>query len=83
MLLIATTDEHGRHVDREQLERTGIEPGSRALVEIRHCTEEDWVAGERTFACGEEMLAPSGRALRAPRRRSAPYDAYGWFCLAP
>lgn len=49
MHLIATTDEHGLHIDCEQLERTGIEPGSRALVEIRHCTEEDWMAGERTI----------------------------------
>jgi hypothetical protein len=35
MHLIATTDEDGLHVDREELERTGIEPGSHALVEIR------------------------------------------------
>lgn len=28
MHLIATTDEHGLHADREQLERTGIEPGT-------------------------------------------------------
>lgn len=46
MHLIATTGEHGLHVDREQLERTGIEPGSHALVEPRHSTEEDWTAGE-------------------------------------
>ena len=83
MHLIATIDEHGLHVDREQFERTGIEPGSRALVEIRHSTEEDWIAGERTFASGEEMLAPSGRASRTPRSRSAPYDAYKRFCRAP
>ena len=71
MHLIATTDEHGLHVDREQLERTGIEPGSHALVEIRHSTEEDWIAGGRTFASGEEMLAPSGRAPRTPSRSAA------------
>jgi hypothetical protein len=71
MHLIATTDEHGLHVDREQLERTGIEPGSHALVEIRHCTEVDWIAGGRTFASGEEMLAPSGRAPRTPSRSAA------------
>jgi hypothetical protein len=70
MHLIATTDEHGLHVDREQLERTGIEPGSHALVEIRHSTE-DWIAGGRTFATGEEMLAPSGRAPRTPSRSAA------------
>lgn len=47
--LIATTDEHGLHVDREQLERAGIQPGGRALVEILPYTEEDWVSdGERT-----------------------------------
>jgi hypothetical protein len=61
MQLIATTDEHGLHVDREQLERAGIKPGSRALVEIRPYTEEDWVAdGERTFENGEEFLAYLG-----------------------
>jgi len=69
--LIATTADHGLHVDREQLERTGIDPGSYALVEIRHSTEEDWIAGERTFASGEEMLAPSGRAPRTPSRSAA------------
>jgi hypothetical protein len=61
MRLIATTDEHGLHVDREQLERAGIRPGSRALVEIRPYTEEDWVSdGERTFSSGEEFLAYLG-----------------------
>ena len=71
MHLIATTADHGLHVDREQLERTGIDPGSYALVEIRHSTEEDWIAGERTFASGEEMLAPAGRAPRTPSRSAA------------
>jgi hypothetical protein len=61
MHLIATTDEKGLHVDAEQLERAGIKPGSRALVEIRPYTEEDWVAdGERTFASGDEFLAYLG-----------------------
>jgi hypothetical protein len=39
--LIATTDENGLHLDREQLERAGIKPGSRALVETRPYAEED------------------------------------------
>jgi hypothetical protein len=39
--LIATTDENGLHLDREQLERAGIKPGSRALVETRPYVEED------------------------------------------
>jgi hypothetical protein len=69
--LIATTADHGLHVDREQLERTGIEPGSHALVEIRHCTEEGSIAGERTFASGEEMPAPAERAPRTPSRSAA------------
>jgi hypothetical protein len=61
MHLIATTDEHGLHVDREQLERAGIKPGSRAMVEIRPYTEEDWVAdGERTFSSSGEFLAYLG-----------------------
>jgi hypothetical protein len=61
MHLITTTDEKGLHVDPEQLERAGIKPGSRALVEIRPYTEEDWVAdGERTFASGDEFLAYLG-----------------------
>jgi hypothetical protein len=61
MHLITTTDEKGLHVDAEQLERAGIKPGSRALVEIRPYTEEDWVAdGERTFASGGEFLAYLG-----------------------
>ncbi len=76
MHLIATTDEHGLHVDREQLERTGIEPGSRALVEIRHCTEENWIAGE-------EMLAPLGACRTHAEEYACPYDAYERFCRAP
>ena len=61
MRLIATTDEHGLHVDRKQLERAGIRPGSHALVEIRPYTEEDWVAdGERTFPSSDEFLAYLG-----------------------
>jgi hypothetical protein len=61
MHLITTTDESGLHLDREQLERAGIKPGSRALVEIRPYTEEDWVAdGERTFSSSEEFLAYLG-----------------------
>lgn len=64
MDLIATTDEKGLHVDREQLERAGIKPGSRALVEIRPYTEEDWVAdGECIFSSGEEFLAYLGACL--------------------
>jgi hypothetical protein len=61
MHLIATTDENGLHLDPEQLERAGIKPGSRARVEIRPYTEDDWVAdGERTFASGEEFLTYLG-----------------------
>lgn len=61
MHLITTTDENGLHLDREQLERAGITPGSRALVEIRPYTEEDWVAdGEHTFSGSEEFLAYLG-----------------------
>ena len=61
MHLITTTDEKGLHVDPEQHERAGIKPGSRALVEIRPYTQEDWVAdGERTFASGDEFLAYLG-----------------------
>ena len=61
MHLIITTDEQELHVDPEQLERAGIKPGSRALVEIRPYTGEDWVAdGERTFASGHEFLADLG-----------------------
>jgi hypothetical protein len=61
MHLITTTDESGLHLDREQLERAGIKPGSRARVEIRPYTEDDWVAdGERTFSSSEEFLAYLG-----------------------
>jgi len=61
MHLIANTDEHGLHVDREQLERAGIKPGSPAMVEIRPYTEDDWVAdGERTFSSSDEFLAYLG-----------------------
>ena len=61
MHLIAVTGENGLHIEREQLERAGVTPGRRALVEIRPYTEEDWVAdGERTFSSGEEFLAYLG-----------------------
>jgi hypothetical protein len=59
--LIATTDEHGLHVDREQLERATIKPGSRAQFENRPHTEEDGLTdGELTFASGDELLAYVG-----------------------
>jgi hypothetical protein len=59
--LIAGTDQTGLHVDAERLARAGIKPGSRAVIEIRPYTEEDWVAdGERTFQSGAEFLAYLG-----------------------
>ena len=59
--VIAGTDQTGLHVDAERLARAGIKPGSRAMIEIRPYTEEDWVAdGERTFSSGEEFLAYLG-----------------------
>jgi hypothetical protein len=61
MHLIASTDENGLHVDPKQLQRAGIKPGSRALVEIRPYTEENRLAdGERTFASGDEFVAYLG-----------------------
>ena len=59
--LIAGTDLAGLHVNAERLARVGIKPGSRAVIEIRPYTEEDWVAdGERTFPSGAEFLAYLG-----------------------
>ncbi|MGZ4224403.1 MAG: hypothetical protein ACXVHB_26120 [Solirubrobacteraceae bacterium] len=57
MRLIATTDEHGLHVDREQLERAEIKAGSRPLVEIRPYTEEGRAPdGKHTFSSGGKFL---------------------------
>jgi hypothetical protein len=76
-------DQHQQAPDRHQPTSTdctstassssepGIESRRRARVEIRHSTEKDWLAGGRTFASGEEMLAPSGRAPRTPSRSAA------------
>jgi hypothetical protein len=44
MKQVIATSEDGARLTPEQLANAGIEPGERAVVEIRPYSEEDWIA---------------------------------------
>lgn len=44
MKQVIATSEDGARLTPEQLADAGIEPGERAVVEIRPYSEEDWIA---------------------------------------
>jgi hypothetical protein len=44
MKQVIATNEDGARLTPEQLANAGVEPGERAVVEIRPYSEEDWIA---------------------------------------